>query len=100
MELDLAIFSSLLVPSNIAPAKDFFDSGQLLCVASPKPDLRARIRYTMGQSVQFLSASEDDVSGLIKHWRAELAPDLGEEQVQEAEFNEEDLKDLSSEPFE
>lgn len=96
MELDLAIFSSLLVPSNIAPAKDFFDSGQLLYMASPKPDLRARIRYTMGQNVQFMSASEDDVSGLIKHWRAELAPDLGEEQVQEAEFNEEDLKDLSS----
>ncbi len=96
MELDLAIFSSLLVPSNIAPAKDFFDTGKLFYLASPKPELRARIRYTMGQNVFFVPGNEDDISGLIKHWRAELAPDLGEEQAQEAEFNEEDLKDLSS----
>lgn len=96
MELDLAIFSSLLVPASIAPDKDFFESGRLLYITSPNPGLRAKIRYTMGQAVEFVPANEDDVSNLIKHWRAELAPELGEEAESEAEFSEEDLNDLSS----
>lgn len=96
MELNLNIFSALLVPSNIAPDKDFFQSGKLMYVDAPDSGLREKIRYTMGQDIEFVSANEDDVSGLIKHWRAELAPELNTEQENEAEFTEEDLKDLSS----
>jgi len=102
MELDLAVFSSLLVPAQIAPAKDFFETGLLLYVDSPNPELRAKIRYTLSpketasQPIRFLSGSQTDVSNLIKYWRAELAPELGEEHEVEEEFNKEDLKDLSS----
>ncbi len=95
MELDLAIFSSLLVPAHIAPSKEFFDSGELFYHQSPNSELRAKIRYTMGK-IRFVAADEEDVQNLVKHWRAELAPNLGEEHEQEEEFNEEDLKDLSS----
>jgi general secretion pathway protein E len=96
MELNLGIFSALLVPANIAPEKDFFQSGQLMSAFSPDTALRARIRYILGQNVQFVTADEDVVSRLTKYWRAELAPDIGDEELNEAEFDEEDLKDLSS----
>ena len=96
MELNLGIFSQLLVPANIAPEKDFFQTGKLICAHSPDTSLRARIRYIMGQEVQFAVAEEEEVSRLTKYWRAELAPDMGSEEINEAEFDEEDLKDLSS----
>ena len=96
MELDLNIFSALLVPSGIAPDKDFFQSGRLIYIDSPEAELRAKIRYTMGQEIEFVPENEEDVSRLIKHWRAELAPEIGEEQENEVNFSEDDLQDLSS----
>ncbi len=96
MELDLNIFSDLLVPARIAPDKDFFQSGKLLYIDSPDAGLRARIRYTLGQAIDFIPSSEEDVSRLIKLWRAELAPEMAEQQEDKDEFSEEDLKDLSS----
>ena len=96
MEMDLNIFSDLLVPAGIAPDKDFFQSGKLIYTDSPGAELRAKIRYTLGQEIEFVVKNEEDVSRLIKHWRAELAPEMGEEQEDEASFSEEDLQDLSS----
>ncbi|MCK5647511.1 MAG: type II/IV secretion system protein [Gammaproteobacteria bacterium] len=96
MAMDLNIFSDLLVPAGIAPDKDFFQSGRLLYIDSPNAELRAKIRYTLGQEIEFVVENEEDVSRLIKHWRAELAPEMGEEQEDEASFSEEDLQDLSS----
>lgn len=96
MELNLGIFSQLLVPANMAPEKDFFQSGKLMSAYSPDAALRARIRYTIGQDVQFVNLDEEEVSRLTKYWRAELAPDMGDEGITEAEFDEDDLNDLSS----
>ncbi len=96
MELNLTIFSTLLLPASIAPDKDFYDSGKLMCVASPDTGLRSKIRYIMGQDVQFLTADQEEVLRLIKYWRAELAPDMGNDEISETAFDEEDLKDLSS----
>ncbi len=96
MALDLNIFSILLVPAGIAPDKDFLESGKLMYLHSPSSDLRAKIRYTIGQSVKFYQADEEDIKELGKYWRAELAPDMGEEHHEEDKFSEQDLEDLSS----
>ena len=96
MKLDLNIFSALLVPARIAPDKDFFQSAKLNYINSPEAELRAKIRYTMGQEIEFVQKNEEDVSLLTKHWRAELAPEMGEEQEDETDFSEDDLQDLSS----
>jgi len=97
MDFDLAIFSSLLIPVDIAPRKNFFESGELLYIHSPNAQLRARIRYTIGSNIHFIAGSENEVLNLIKYWRAELALKLDdEESTSETEFNEEDLQDLSS----
>jgi len=96
MELDLNVFSALLVPASIAPDKDFLQSGRLLYIHSPDASLREKIRYTIGQSIEFVSANEHEVKDLIKHWRAELAPDMGDDPLDDVEFNEDDLEDLSS----
>jgi general secretion pathway protein E len=96
MELDLNIFSALLVPARLAPDKDFFQSGRLMYIDSPDAELRTKIRYTMGQEIEFALEKEENVSRLIKYWRAELAPDMGEEQEDEVNFSEDDLQDLSS----
>lgn len=96
MELDLNIFSALLVPAGIAPDKDFLTSKRLMYVNSPDSDLRAKIRYTIGQAIEFHQTDEEDIKDLGKYWRAELAPDMGEEHHENDEFNEQDLEDLSS----
>ncbi|MCU7834260.1 MAG: GspE/PulE family protein [gamma proteobacterium symbiont of Taylorina sp.] len=96
MKLDLNIFSDLLIPMRIVPDKDFFQSGKLMVIESPDAALREKIRYTMGQSIEFVLSNDEDVAQLIKYWRAELAPEMGETEEDEAEFSDEDLKDLSS----
>jgi len=96
MKLDLNIFSELLLPVRIVPDKEFFQSGQLMVVESPDAALREKIRYTMGQAIEFVLSNEEDVAQLIKYWRAELAPEMGETEEDETEFSDEDLKDLSS----
>ncbi|MCK5539262.1 MAG: hypothetical protein KAI79_20740, partial [Bacteroidales bacterium] len=96
MELDLNIFSALLVPAGIAPDKDFLTSKRLMYVNSPDSDLRATIRYPIGQAIEFHQTDEEDIKDLGKYWRAELAPDMGEEHHENDEFNEQDLEDLSS----
>jgi general secretion pathway protein E len=96
IKLDLDIFSMLLIPMRIVPDKEFFQSGQLLYAEFPNANVREKIRYTMGQSIEFVAANDDEVSQLIKHWRAELAPEMNETAEDTAEFSDEDLKDLSS----
>ncbi|MCU7799171.1 MAG: Flp pilus assembly complex ATPase component TadA [gamma proteobacterium symbiont of Lucinoma myriamae] len=96
MELDLNIFSDLLVPLGIAPDKDFFQSGRLIYINSPEAELRAKLRYTIGQEIEFFPENEENISRLIKHWRAELAPEIVEEQEDETTFSEDDLQYLSS----
>lgn len=96
MNLNLNIFSDLLIPAKIAPDKDFFQSGRLIYIDSPNTALREKIRYTIGQTIEFVHANEDGIAELIKYWRAELAPDMGDTQETGAEFSEEDLEDLSS----
>ncbi|MEY3667150.1 MAG: hypothetical protein RL572_690 [Pseudomonadota bacterium] len=97
--LTLPLFSQLLEPEGIAPAHDYARSGLLVCNALPDIELRARIRFIAGAGVRFRRGQGDEVSRLMKHWRAELSPqiDQGAEVFVSGFDDDEDLKDMASE---
>jgi len=97
--LSLPIFSQLLEQEGIAPAQDYNASGELVCNALPAIELRARIRFIVGASVHFRRGHGDEVSRLMKHWRAELSPqiDQGADIFVSGFEDDEDLKDMASE---
>ena len=76
LQMTLPIFSELLEPVGIAPALDFDSSGRLLCSQLPGLTLRTRIRFIVDRSVRFELSDDDEVRRLLKHWRAELSPQL------------------------
>ena len=98
--ITLPVFSQLLEPQGIAPAQDFEETGNLVCNQTPPIETRARIRYITSELVRFTAASDEEVHRLMKHWRAELSPEIGntEEEVFVSGFeDDEELKDLASE---
>ncbi len=97
--LTLPLFSQLLEPEGIAPAHDYARSGLLVCNALPDIELRARIRFIAGAGVRFRRGQGDEVSRLMKHWRAELSPpiDPGAEVFVSGFEHDEDLQDMASE---
>ena len=97
--LTLPLFSQLLEPEGIAPAHDYASSGLLVCNALPDIELRARIRFIVGAGVRFRRGQGDEVTRLMKHWRAELSPqiDQGAEVFVSGFEDDEDLKDMASE---
>ncbi|MDP2139719.1 MAG: GspE/PulE family protein [Gammaproteobacteria bacterium] len=99
VQISLPIFGQLLEPEGIAPANDFNDSGVLVCNTLPGIELRAKIRFIVGSLVRFRLAKGDEVSRLMKFWRAELSPQIDQtEDVFVSGFeDDEELKDLASE---
>ncbi|MBM88404.1 MAG: general secretion pathway protein GspE [Gammaproteobacteria bacterium] len=98
--MTLAIFTQLLEPEGIAPAQDFEKSGRLICYNLPAIELRAKIRFIIGEIVRFNIGAEEEVRRLMKHWRAELSPKIegGEDELFVSGFeDEEKLIDLASE---
>jgi len=95
MTLSLELFTQLLVPNNLAPGKEFSENHALFYNQAPDMELRAKIRFIMGQEVDFLATDDDEVKRLVKYWRAELAPELEQNDLDES-FDESDLNDLSS----
>lgn len=96
--MTLPVFSQLLEPLGMAPALDYRDSGSLVFSQLPTIDLRAKVRFVVGQAVSFRAGAPEEVARLIKHWRAELSPQISEEDDSYAHFNEdEDFADLDSE---
>ncbi len=98
-QMTLPVFSQLLEPVGIAPAMDFDSSGRLLCNQLPSLALRTRIRFIVDRSVRFELSDDDQVRRLLKHWRAELSPQL--EGSEEEDFvsgfeDDEVLLDLAS----
>ena len=98
--MTLPVFSQLLEPEGIAPAQDFADTGRLVCDQLPGIELRAKIRFILDEAVNFDSGSEDEVRRLMRHWRAELSPqmDSDEEELFVSGFEDDEaLTDLASE---
>ena len=98
--MTMPIFSQLLEPQGIAPALDFSDTGRLVCNRIPSIEMRARIRFIMGAMTGFHLGSEDEVRRLMKHWRAELSPQIesSDEEIFVSGFEDDDqLMDLASE---
>lgn len=97
--ISLAIFSQLLEPEGIAPTQDFQESAILVCNTLPSIELRAKIRFIIGEGVHFRRAQGDEVTRLLKYWRAELSPQIDQtEDVFVSGFeDDEELKDLASE---
>ncbi len=98
--MSLPVFSQLLEPQGIAPAQDFEESGTLICNHVPSIELRAKIRFILNEIVRFKLGNDDEVRRLLKHWRAELSPqiDSNEEDIFVSGFeDDEELKDLASE---
>ncbi len=98
--ITLPIFSQLLEPGGIAPARDFEQSGQLVCDHLPPIEQRAKIRFILGEPVRFRTAPDDEVRRLARHWRAELSPQIesDDEELLATGFEDDDqLLDLASE---
>ena len=98
-QMTLPVFSQLLEPVGIAPAMDFDSSGRLLCNQLPSLALRTRIRFIVDRSVGFELSDDDQVRRLLKHWRAELSPQLDgseEEDFVSGFEDDEELLDLAS----
>lgn len=98
--MTLSVFGQLLEPEGIAPAQDFAESGRLICEQTPSIELRAKIRFILNEDIQFDVGAGDDVRRLMRHWRAELSPQI--ENTDEDLFvsgfaDDEALADLASE---
>ena len=98
--MTMPIFSQLLEPQGIAPAQDFEESGKLICGHTPSIELRAKIRYITRELVSFRVSNDEEVRRLMKHWRAELSPEIDndDDDILVSGFeDDEQLKDLASE---
>jgi len=99
-QMTLPVFSQLLEPQGIVPARDYIESGRLICSQLPAIELRAKIRFITQQPHRFELAPEDEVRRLMKHWRAELSPqiDSNDTDLFVSGFDDDEaLKDLASE---
>lgn len=97
-QMTLPIFSQLLEPNGMAPAQDYRDSGMLVFHQLPSLELRAKVRFIAGEAVGFRAGTPEEVARLVKHWRAELSPQIADEDDSYSGFNEdEDFADLDSE---
>ncbi len=99
-EMTLRVFSQLLEPQGIAPAQDFQQSGKLICERLPEIELRAKIRFVLNDLVRFKVGSDDEVRRLLRHWRAELSPQIenSDEDIFVSGFEDDEaLTDLASE---
>ena len=74
--MTLAVFGQLLEPEGIVPAQDFAESGRLICEHVPVIELRAKIRFILNEEIQFVVGAADEVRRLMRHWRAELSPQM------------------------
>ncbi len=98
--MTLSVFGQLLEPEAIVPAQDFATSGRLICEAAPGIELRAKIRFILKQPIHFDLGVADEVRRLMRHWRAELSPQIEntDEELFVSDFaDDEALTDLASE---
>ena len=98
--MTLSVFGQLLEPEGIVPAQDYAASGRLICEEAPSIELRAKIRFILNEDIRFDIGAEDEVRRLMRHWRAELSPQI--ENTDEDLFvsgfaDDEALADLASE---
>jgi len=99
MFITLPMFSQLLEPEGIAPAQDFQESGKLLCNNLPSIQLRSKIRFIVGGALQFVLSDDAEVRRMLKHWRAELSPQIegSDDDVFVSGFDEDEaLMDMAS----
>ena len=97
--MTMPVFSQLLEPEGIAPARDYADTGTLICNQVPSAQLRAKVRFIVKDPVRFEVCSDDDVRRLLKHWRAELSPEIesSDTDIFVSGFEDDEaLKDLAS----
>jgi general secretion pathway protein E len=99
LNINLSIFSQLLEPEGIAPTQDFTTSFMLVCNSLPSIALRAKIRFIVDQGVKFRIGGIDEVARLMKHWRAELSPQIehSDDVFVSGYEDDEELKDIASE---
>ncbi|MDR2212484.1 MAG: GspE/PulE family protein [Pseudomonadales bacterium] len=96
--MTLPVFSQLLEPAGLAPALDFAASAAVVYAELPSIDCRAKVRFVMGEQIHFRAGAPEEVARLIKHWRAELSPQINAEDEAYGGFrDDEDFADIDSE---
>ncbi|MDY6981958.1 MAG: type II/IV secretion system protein, partial [Pseudomonadota bacterium] len=96
--LTLPAFSQLLEPAGLAPALDYARTGQLVYTELPSIDYRAKVRFVISDDITFRAGTPEEVARLIRHWRAELSPQISEEDDSFAVLGQdEDFADMDSE---
>jgi general secretion pathway protein E len=83
--LSLTVLHQLLEKISMAPGKSFFQDGVLYYSSVPAFEDLSRLRFLFGGEISFRQAAAENISTLLKHWRAELSPRF-----------EEDAEDLST----
>jgi general secretion pathway protein E len=98
-EITMPVFNELLEAQDIAPAMDFESSRNLVCQDVPDIELRAKIRFILKEKVNFTMGSVDEIKRLMRHWRAELSPEIeSTDEIFVSGFeDDEELTDLASE---
>ncbi len=97
-QLTLPIFSQLLEPEGMAPVQNFSDKQVLVCGRLPSIESRAKVRFVMGDDVDFRLGAKDEVARLLRHWRAELSPQIAESDDDfVSQFGDDEFADLDSE---
>lgn len=97
-EISLPVFSQLLEPEGMAPAKNFAESWELVCNRLPAIESRAKVRFVIGDQIHFRLSNTEEVARLTKHWRAELSPQITDaEEDFVSGFSDDEFSDLDSE---
>ncbi len=96
--LTLPLFTQLLSKKGIVPIEQFPEEPCLIFSTPPEIEDRAKIRFILGPHIRFERGQEEQVSRLIKHWRAKLSPELDNANNTDSvnQLDNEYLKDLAS----
>ena len=99
IQITMPVFNELLESQGIAPALDFANTGTLVCQDVPEIELRAKIRFILNDKIKFTLGSPDEIKRLMRHWRAELSPEIeSTDEIFVSGFeDDEELTDLASE---
>jgi general secretion pathway protein E len=97
--LSMTVLHQLLEKISMAPGKSFFQDGVLYYSSVPAFEDLSRLRFLFGGEISFRQAAAENISTLLKHWRAELSPRFEEdaEDLSTSLDGAEDWSDLDSE---
>ena len=94
--LDFSIYSVLLEKAGVVPDEDFPETGNLLYKDTISAQDRSRIRFVLGNRVNFVQGEELYIKRMQQYWRDLLSPEFSDAGTDETD-QEDQLRDMASE---